>query len=349
MKKILLFLTLSLFSCWKETEPTLITRPIRTEIVQPLSNYQKEYIGLLEADESTKLAFGVSGQILKIGITSGSVVKRGDILAKLDDNDFRLKVNAEKATYQTNLAALNRAEILTERGALSKQNYEMAKAKYEASKARYNFAMTELKNTILRAPYSGSIETTYVDTYQEITAGQPICKLINPEKLYVTVTIPQNDIPIITPRQKFSFQVDGSSNEIFSAELREIVDASVDGAGIPISLEITDKNFNPEKLGIKAGFSCKVWIEVDENLTNKDYCTIPLTAIWTKSTDPTNNFVWIYNPKTESVQSRKIESSGLIGTANVIVKNGLTPNESVAIAGVYQLTENQKVKLLPKK
>lgn len=347
MKHFFLLLTAcTLLGCWQQETPIETIRPVKITEAKPLRLYNKEFIGSLTASQIGILAFSVNGYISHIPLSTGSSVKTGDIIAEIDPEDYILKVEAEKASYLTNKAAKERSDRLLSRGAVSQQENEIATSKLEASKARYIYAQNELEYTKLRAPFSGSIEAYYVEEYQSITIGQSICKLINPNLLEVQFTLPQSDIALSRSNPQFEIEIENHPTKRFSAKIKEVVDASVDGAGIPVTLTITDKDFSPKKLGIKAGFACRVALKVNENLTKEDFYTVPLTAIFTSTTTPTSEFVWLYNPKTQRVTKQKITTSGLFSTSSAIVTHGLDSTSIVVTAGVHQLTNNQKVKTI---
>lgn len=347
MKNLLLTLiTLSLVSCWSQPQIIEITRPVKTTTVEPLNLYNKEFIGSLEAVESTVLSFIHEGYITSIALSSGSKVLKGEIIAEIDPADYILKVEAEKAAYLTDKAAKERSDRLLERGAVSLQENEIATSRLKASKARYLYAQSELENTKLRAPFSGSIETFYIEQYQSVKAGEGVCKLINADELEVSFTLPESDITLSTINPQFEIEIEGHPHKRFSATIKEIVDASVDGAGIPVTLRISDTNFTPTKLAIKPGFACRVTVKVDEELTKNNYFTIPLTAIFSTPLNDTSKFVWTYNPKTQRVIKQEIKTEGLFGSNSIIVSQGLDSTQLVVSAGVYQISNNQKVKNL---
>jgi hypothetical protein len=82
--------------------------------------------------------------------------------------------------------------------------------------------------------------------------------------------------------------------------VKEFVDASPDGSGIPVRLAITDKSFNRDVYNIYPGFSCKVILSID-NETGKGY-TVPLSAVFKDlKTDETS--VWLYHTDGQKTKS----------------------------------------------
>lgn len=347
MKRILLLAVLAtgMMSCWTETTPRSYVRPVKVQEVKPLRMYDKEFVGVVSAEQYTNYAFRVGGMIIKTYVNEGTFVKKGQLMAELDPSDFLLDLEANKAQFQTNQSILERNKRLLAKQAISQQDYEIAVANFQKAKSSYEHAQNQLEYTRLRAPFSGSVEKKFVENYQKINAGEPIYKIINPDVLEVNFTLPENEVGI-GQAADFYIEFDNLRGELFNARIKEVVDASVDGAGIPVTLAISDKSFKPEKFNIKAGFACRVKVVVEPEKFNRTLTLIPITALFSKDNDKQNNFVWIYNPEKGDVTSRKVAYDGVLGNDNVIIKDGLKEGEMVVTAGVYQLVDGQKVNLL---
>lgn len=347
MKSVLLLLLMStlMVGCWTQTTPGSFVRPVKVQKVMPLRTYDKEFVGVVSAQQYTNYAFRVGGLINKTYVNEGTFVKKGQLMAELDPSDFLLDLEATKAQYQTTKSILERNKRLLEKQAISQQDYEIAEANFQKAKSSYEYSQNQLEYTKLRAPFSGSVEKKFVENYQKINAGEPIYKIINPDILEVKFTLPENEVEIGNTAD-FYIEFGNYRGETFTARVKEFVDASVDGAGIPVTLAITDKNFRPDKYNIKAGFACRVKIVVEPDKYTNSFSLIPLTAVFVRQGDKQNKYVWIYDPDTKSVKSQKIVVDGLLGDDKLIIKNGLQLDQEVVTAGVYQLVDDQKVNLL---
>ncbi|MEG2120695.1 MAG: efflux RND transporter periplasmic adaptor subunit [Rikenellaceae bacterium] len=347
-KQILILITLPLIlsSCWKKDETKTFIRPIKIAKVEMLTSFNKDFVGVVSAVSYADLAFQVGGVLKKVYIDDGSKVRKGDLIAELDPQDFILKNIADKAQYQVNKNILERDKRLIDKAAISQQEYEIAFSNYEQSKSAFEYSTNQLSYTKLRAPYDGSIEKKYVETYQKVNQGEKIAKILSPNKLEVDFTIPESDMRINSVDYAFYVEFGNIKGKAFKTSVKEIVDASVNGMGIPVTLSITDPDFKPELYNIKAGFSCRVKVVINESEEKKGLIKIPITAIFSENTNPTDKFVWIYDSKTGTVIKRKIETRELAGDQWAIIKSGLEIGEDIVTAGVYQLFNNQKVNLI---
>ena len=334
-----------LVGCWSSAEPQKFVRPVKLTQAKALGSYDKDFVGVVTAQQYTDLAFQVPGLIAKTFVNEGTFVKKGQTLAQIDPADIRLQVEADRAQFQTTRSILERTERLLQKQAISVQDAEIARSNFQKAKSQYEYSRNQLSYATLKAPFAGSIEKKYVENFQKVNAGQAIYKLINPDVLEVSFTLPENDVNMLRLQNRYYVEFENFRDELFEAKIKEAVDASVDGAGIPVTLAITDKRFVPEKYNIKAGFACRVRVEIDNQSALDRLVAIPLSAVFQPqgATEPS---VWVYDPQTATVKNRPVVLGGLNGANHIIVRQGLAEGEKIVSAGVYQITDNQKVTVL---
>lgn len=332
-----------LTSCWKTPEIQNFSRPVKLGKVVSLNTYDKDFVGVVSAEQYTNLAFRVQGLINKSYVTEGATVTKGQLLAELDPGDFKLQLEADKAQMITSKSILDRNERLLAKQAISTQDYEIAQSNYLKAKSAYEYSLNQLDYTKLRAPFAGSIEKKFAEDYQKVQSGESIFKLINPDILEVKFTLPESDVDLVRISKNILIEFDNYRGEYFKAAIKDVVDASVDGAGIPVILRISDQAFNPNKYNIKAGFACRVKIQIQDIKLLDNYVTVPVGAVFNPPTQTKQSYVWTFNPKDSTVNARKVLVHGLTGGDRVIVSEGIVPGEEIVTAGVYQIIEGQKV------
>ena len=137
-------------------------------------------------------------------------------------------------------------------------------------------------------------------------------------------------------------EFDTYKGTIFNAKLEEYLDISTDGTGIPVTIIIDDPTFDRAVYDVKPGFTCNIRLAsditpfIEEKLMN-----VPLSAVFGDSENK-NTYVWIV--KDNRVSRREVTVYSPTGEANILISKGLKPDETVVIAGVYQLVEGQRVK-----
>jgi RND family efflux transporter MFP subunit len=114
-----------------------VAHPVQKEVIE-----WDTYAGYLEAPEAANVAARVSGLIVQMPFAEGSIVKRGDLLAVIDDRPFKADLDAKLADEQNAEAALaianinfNRLPALRATGAVSQQDFDNAKANVDQAEA----------------------------------------------------------------------------------------------------------------------------------------------------------------------------------------------------------------------
>ena len=115
------------------------------------------------------------------------------------------------------------------------------------AKAAFEYAQNQLEQTKLRAPFDGFIQKKYVENYQKVQAGQGIVCLINPNKLQIQYTMPETNITYFSTPYQIYVEFDNYKGIRFKAKVKEYVEASPDGSGVPVFLYIDDPEFNLNK------------------------------------------------------------------------------------------------------
>jgi multidrug efflux pump subunit AcrA (membrane-fusion protein) len=116
----------------------------------------------------------------------------------------------------------------------------------------------------------------------------------------------------------------------------EFVEASPDGAGLPVYLNIVDPAFSLDKYRIAVGFSCKVIISTD-NPEMAGKIAVPISAVVYDNVKSAKT-VFVYDPHTRKLQQRTITDHGMItGRDLLIVEGDLRAGEQVVSAGAQYI------------
>ena len=310
----------------------------------PLNVVEKSFSGVVSPDQFSDLAFKMSGPLIALNVEEGQRVKKGQVVAVLDPLDFRLQYEAKKSSYMTAKSQMERSEKLIKKQAISHQDYESTQASYANAKAAYENAKNILDETKLLAPFDGFIQKKYVENYQKVQAGQGIVCLINPNKLLVKFTLPENNMQYLLASPQIAVEFENYRGRFFKAKVKEYIEASPDGSGVPVSLYVDDPDFNLNDYKVATGFSCRVVLKISrEGYAN--YAQVPLTSVFM---DPRTKEkrVFVYNDAAGKVEQRVVKEGGLVDKDMIIITEGLNPDEKVVIAGTTRLIDGQPVNVL---
>ncbi|WCL55278.1 efflux RND transporter periplasmic adaptor subunit [Gimibacter soli] len=160
--------------------PVTVAHPL----VKPVSEWD-EHSGQFRAIESVEVRARVSGYLEDIGFEDGQIVKKGDLLFRIDQRPFQAELDAAKADLTSADAVLanakaeyERGQRLLEREALSREEADrrgralrQADAAVAAAKARVDQAALNLEFTEVRAPITGRISDNFVSEGNLIAGG----------------------------------------------------------------------------------------------------------------------------------------------------------------------------------
>lgn len=319
-------------------------RPVKVTEVVPVNVVEKFYSGVVAPDQFSDLAFKMSGPLVALNVEEGERVKKGQVVAEIDPQDYRISYEAKKSSYLTAKAQMDRAEKLIRKQAISHQDYESTQANYANAKAAYENASNTLEDTKLLAPFDGFIQKKYVENYQKVQAGQGIVCLINPNKLLVRFTVPENNLIYLLSHPEIKVEFENYKGKYFGAKVKEYIEASPDGSGVPVSLYIDDTEFSLDTYRVASGFSCRVIFRIQQQEMG-DYMQVPLTSVFANPATRGLS-VFVYNPATGMVEQRDVKEGGLLERDRVIITEGLKAGEKVVIAGTTRLVDGQQVNVL---
>ncbi len=315
-------------------------RPVKSVIATPSNYTEREFVALSTPIDVVNLAFKVSGQITSIPISTGDIVEMGELLAQIDKRDFELQLSADKAAYEQSRSLLERAQRLLQHEAVSQQEVERAESDFKRAESTYTNARETLVETSLRAPFRAIVERVYADPFQRVQAGESVVRVVTPTTDRVGFTIPESLLSALrNPLTRFTVSFDNLPNVSFDAKIRDYAQTSSDASGFPVTLIF--ENSDPLLYPISSGMSCVITMTTPQ--LDKDAVMIPLSSIYAPISGGV--YVWIID-SSDRVQLRKVVLDAPTGKSSVIVAHGVESGERVVTAGIYQLQENQRVKIL---
>ncbi len=173
---------------------------VNARIVKPqLLKDEIQISGSLLPDEEVDLSFETSGKIIEINFEEGSFVKKGQLLAKV--NDRPLQAQLQRLVSQLKLAEdrVFRQNALLERDAVSKEAYEQVKTELATLNADIDLIKSNIAQTELRAPFDGVIGLRQVSVGTYASPATIVAKLTKLSPLKVEFAVPEryaNDVKI---------------------------------------------------------------------------------------------------------------------------------------------------------
>ena len=162
----------------KPPEAPEYVRPVKTYQIGQLETISSwKYTGKIRPNEEVEMSFDVAGTVTDLLVNKGVLVKKGDLLAKLDPRDFQNEIDVAKARKARAEAHLERMEKAVKMNAVSQQEYDDAIAQHEVASAELLIKEKALEDASLHARFDGRIADTFIDQFQNVRAKQPILTL----------------------------------------------------------------------------------------------------------------------------------------------------------------------------
>jgi RND family efflux transporter MFP subunit len=240
-----------------------------------------------------------------------------------------------KAAYDTAVQTLEKAK----KGARA-EDIHAAKAKIKQLKASLAAGKYALKDTVLKAPFNGIVNSRFVEKYETIGTDQPIVSLLDFASVDVKTAIPEQMMLKRSVFTKISCTLEAYPGRVFPASIKELglkTDTANQSFPLTVSLDM------PSGIDIQSGMAASLTIEYPrEDLQNLEFL-LPSTAVFSDSNG--HACVWKVDPQTFKVSKVLIKASRVKEDA-VFVTAELHPGDRIVTAGARFLIPDQKVHLL---
>ena len=192
----------------KFTPPERILRVDAFQVTRVKFEDKLPAMGLVRGTRSVDIGFQVGGVIKRIYFREGQMVKKGDIIAQLDDTDARLKVEYNESKVK---AAAKRVEVhqrLYDLKSIIEAKLDEIKHEYESQQKELEFAQQELSKTKLISPATGLLGPLEVEEGESVTPHTKVTSVFSVGAVYVDLGIIEKDISKIRLGQTVTVSVD---------------------------------------------------------------------------------------------------------------------------------------------
>jgi len=363
--------------------------------------------GYIIAAHKIEVASKVNGRVAWIGVDKGDKVKAGQILVRLEDDEYqaqvtqyrgslanleakldelkngsrpeeisRAKADVEqaRADVENYKVTLNRTKQLVGEGVLSKQSLDDAQAKYDGSEAHaaslqrtldlevlgtrkeqlaqmlgqieqargaLTYAQTQLDNTVIKAPVTGTILDRNVEKGEFITTGFVgdkgakgyIVTMADLNDLQVELDISQNDFPKLGPKQKGTITTDAYPDRKYQGAVEQVSpEADRAKATVQVKVQVAhpDDYLRPDMNATVAFFNDA---PADPSESSKRVVVIPASAVHNGS---------VFVVMNEHARKRPVTTGASTGKG-VMVESGLVGGEELVISFEGELKDGQRV------
>ncbi len=192
--------------------------------------------GYVEAERKADLSPKITSRITELNVTEGSRVRRGDVIARLDDTDLSAQLAEASANWVNAQADLTRQKSLEEQGLAPRSTLDAAVASERATRARADYIKALIDYTVIRAPFTGVVTAKRAFVGEAVSpfgsspsgggSGGAIVTLVEFSSLYVGADVNESNLARLSPKQPAEITLDAVPDKTYHGYLRQIVPAA---------------------------------------------------------------------------------------------------------------------------
>jgi HlyD family secretion protein len=320
--------------------------------------------GYVVARRKAVVSAKIQGRLAELKVEEASRVQQGDVLARLESNDAEAQVGRARAQVQRADAdvaehqrLLRQAESLAREKVLPADQLEatqsrlkMTEASLAQARADLAFAEAQLQNTVIRAPFSGTVVKKMAEVGESVapippgvnisTSSGAIVALADLETLEVEADVSESNVAKLRDGQPAEVTVEAFPDRRYRALLRQII-PTADRTKATVQVKVTildkDENLKPE-MSAKVTFLESV-AQAEAAAAAPPVLTVPESVIVTRDGKP-----HVFEVREGKAHARVIVPGPTV-QGRVVVKDGLRGGETLVVGPPEGLKDGDAVKV----
>lgn len=322
----------------QDVEYSLVTAMYAKDTV---FNHYVEVQGSVVTKNDKQIYPEMSGVMTRLYVNEGSYVKRGALIATVDDGGLKQQIAQQQVQLELARTTFERQKRLWDQNIGSEMQYLEAKNRVEALQKGIESMQQQLKKVNVYAPYSGSVEEVITKQGQVVSPGAtPIIRLVGLGDLYVEAEVPERFLPTVTTGTSTIVELEAIDKE-FSSKVRR-VNSTINPSSRSFKVEVPVPNDRLIKPNLIANLKLN-------DYSNEDAILIPTDVINEDASGEQSVFVVdqlideveeIYSIRRMVVELGKENDNGMVE-----VLSGLENNSKIIAEGAKSLIDGDEVKI----
>jgi multidrug efflux system membrane fusion protein len=313
--------------------------------------YERQFIGQVEAQQSSLLGFEIPGRLNKVVFDEGSIVKAGDILAKLDTarldaqtNEAEANLIKAKADSKLANSTYKRIHAAQQVNAVSEQEKDEAGEGKESTAAAVKVAKAQLQSikvdaekSNLIAPYDGIVIDRLVDEGNVVNVGQTVLELQQSSNYNIRIGVSHEMIKSLRVGDQKNVKANGQS---YSAVITAILPLRSLTRTIDVILKL-----NENKITIRPGDMVR--LSLNYKVTTSGFW-VPLTSLKEGRRGLWSLYI-IEQNQNRLITKRRTIQVHYTNNDHAFVSGALENGEMVITQGAFKLVPGQEVRVMESK
>lgn len=301
-----------------------------------LFNHYLDIQGSVNTKENMLIQPEIPGTLIALNVKAGQRVSKGQVLGRVDDGGSSQQVASLETQYQLAKTTFERQKNLWNQKIGSEIQYLQAQTQMLSLQRSVAQAKAMLAKTVIRAPFSGTIDEVFVERGQVVAAGpQGLMRIVNLNNMYVSTSVPESYIG----KLKVGTEVDvflTSLNKNYKGKVRQVanfINPNNRSFGIEVSIP------NPENL-LRPNQVAKLKV-ID--YTAKNAIVVPTNVI--QEDGKGNKYVYVATEVNGNTATAKqvIVTLGKSSDNVTEIVSGLSADDIIVTEGVNTISEGMKL------
>jgi len=289
--------------------------------------------GSIEAWTQLELMAKVSGTVTEVLVTEGDEVKVGDVLTRIEDNDYRIAEQRAQAAYDLAKSDYERDKKVFAKKVIPAAQLEASKTRMATAKADLDNARLQLSRCTMTAPIDGVVRRLDAEVGLFLSVADPVGEILKINKVKAVVGIPESDIPAVRKLSEIGITIQALDDLVVNGK-KHFLSPAPDTIARLYRMELELDNNSRD---ILPGMFIRAEV-VKKTVT--DAITIPFYSVISR-----NDEQYVYVEEDGVAIKRKVEL-GIMEKWMVEVTNGLQPHDNLVIEGHRDIENKQKINVV---
>jgi membrane fusion protein (multidrug efflux system) len=295
---------------------------------------ERTYGGNLEGVKQANIVAKISERIISVNVKVGQFVKAGQVIVELEKTGLTSQFPQAQANLENTKRELDRMTALYKEGAVAKQAVDQAQTAYSVAQANYEAARGAVE---LTAPISGTVTEVNINPGDWVNPGTIIAVVAEINQLIVKFNVSESEIPVLKMGTNIRVYSEFNKDVAQTGRITEINrSASLDSRSFGIKAQFS----NTKDSFYKPGMFVKVNVVTEKH---QNVLTIPTEAI---TREKNSNIVYMIKNGISLPVNIK---PGFSNDQMTEVTSGLSAGDTIVTAGINNLSDSTRVKIVSSK
>lgn len=289
--------------------------------------------GTIEPWQRLELLAKVGGMIEEVPVTEGDRVEEGTVLARIEEADYRIRLQSAQATWTLANAEYKRVKTMHAKGIAPQAELENSNAQLQTAQAALDQAQLNLSRCTITAPMSGIIRRLDAKPGLLLAVADPVAEILQIDRVKAVVGIPESDVAAVRNLNEISLTIQALGDRNLTGKKHFISPAPESNAHV-YRLELALAN---QDASILPGMFVRADIVKEERA---NALALPLYSVITRKGE---QFIYLED---KGVVHKQLVELGIMEGWMVEVTNGLQEGDRVVVEGHRDIEDGQEVRVI---